>query len=113
MTLDTYSNMLCKSTSSNYKTQHAIGCGQIHLRVYGRQLSLKCSAGVPRELHDQFITAHNGKPLWPYKVFVRTVQEVRHPDVISSGSFADEFRDKHPQEWTNLALVILEEAMET
>jgi hypothetical protein len=45
-------------------------------------------------------------------VFVRTVCEINHHDVVSSGIFADEFPDKRPREWTKQALITLEEATE-
>ena len=46
------------------------------------------------------------------KAFFRTVREMEHHDVISSGIFADEFPDKHSREWTKQALITLEEATE-
>jgi len=63
-------------------------------------------------LRNKFIAARNGKPPWSTKAFVRTVREVEHHDVVSSGIFPDEFADKHPREWTKQALVTLEEATE-
>jgi len=68
--------------------------------------------GVRRELHNKFIAARNRKPPWSTKAFVRTVQEIEHHDVVSSGIFAYEFPDKHPHEWTKQALITLEEATE-
>jgi len=47
------------------------------------------------------------------KAFIRTVCEIEHHDVISSGIFADEFGDKGPREWTKQALKTLEEATES
>jgi hypothetical protein len=46
------------------------------------------------------------------KAFVRTVCEIEHHDVVNSEIFTDEFRDKHPWEWTKQALITLEEAIE-
>jgi len=68
--------------------------------------------GVRRELRNEFIAARNGKPPWLTKAFVRTVREIEHHDVVSSGIFADEFPDKRPREWTKQALITLEEATE-
>jgi len=68
---------------------------------------------VRRELHDQFIASHNGKSPWSTKSFVWTVREIEHHEVISSGIFADEFRDKRPREWMKKALKTLEEATES
>jgi len=34
---------------------------------------------------------------------LRTVCEIEHHDVVSSGIFADEFPDKRPREWTKQA----------
>ena len=50
---------------------------------------------------------------WSTKAFIRTVREIEHHDVVSSGIFADEFRDKGPREWTKQALKTLEEATES
>jgi hypothetical protein len=68
--------------------------------------------GVHRELRYQLIAARNGKPPWLTKAFVHTVRKIEHLDVLSSGIFADEFRDLHPQVWTKQALINLEEATE-
>jgi hypothetical protein len=68
-------------------------------------------SGVRRELHDQFIAARSGKPPWSTKAFVRTVRNIEHHDVVTSGIFGNEFRDKGPREWTNHALKSFEEAM--
>ena len=46
------------------------------------------------------------------KAFFRTVREIEHHDVVSSGIFADEFPDKRPREWTKQALITLEDATE-
>ena len=46
------------------------------------------------------------------KAFGRTVRETEHHDVVRSGTFADEFRDKLPREWTKQALITLEVATE-
>jgi hypothetical protein len=101
-----------KTGSSTNKKQHAVGCEYIHSGVNGRQLTIYHTAGVCRELRDQFIAARNGKPPWSTKAFVRTVHEIEQHDVVSSGIFADEFPDKHPREWTKQALITLEEGTE-
>jgi hypothetical protein len=68
--------------------------------------------GVRRELHNEFIAARNGKPAWSTKLFVRTVHQIEHHDVVSPGIFADELPDKRPSGWTKQALITLEEATE-
>jgi hypothetical protein len=68
--------------------------------------------GVRSELHNEFITARNGKPPWSTKAYVCTVREIEHHDVVSSGISADEFPDKRPCEWTKQAVITLEEATE-
>jgi len=83
--------------------QHAIGCEYLHIDVDGGQLIIECTAGVRKELRDQFIAACNDKLPWLTKEFVRTVCEIEHHDFISSGMFADEFLDNGPQEWTKHA----------
>jgi len=47
------------------------------------------------------------------KAFVRTVREIEHHDVVSSGIFPNEFRDKGPWEWSKQASNTLEEATES
>ena len=42
--------------------------------------------------------------------FLRTVSEIEHHDVVSSGIFTDAFPDKHPHEWMKQASITLEEA---
>jgi hypothetical protein len=58
------------------------------------------------------MAARNRKLPWSTEVFVRTVHEIEHHDVVSSGIFEDEFPDKRPCEWMKQALNTLEEAME-
>jgi hypothetical protein len=65
------------------------------------------------ELHEQFIAFLNCKSPWSTKAFVLTVQEIEHHDDVSSGIWADEFRDKPLREWMKQALKTLEEAMES
>jgi hypothetical protein len=67
---------------------------------------------VHGELRNEFIAAHNWKPPWSTKAFVRKVCKIEHHDVVSSGSFADEFPDKRPREWTKQTLITLEDATE-
>ena len=80
--------------------------------VNGGYLTAYHTVGVRRVLCDQFIATRNGKLPWSTKEFVRTVCEIEHHDVGSSRIFADEFHDKHPQEWTEQALITIEEATE-
>jgi hypothetical protein len=65
-----------------------------------------------KELRVQFTSARNGKPPRSTKAFVDTVREIEHLDVVGSGMFAGEFRDKRPREWTKPAVITLEEATE-
>jgi len=80
--------------------------------VNGRQFTLKGTAGVLRDLGDQYIAGRNGKPPSSTKPFVRIVCEIEHHEVVSTGIVADESPDKHPHEWTKQTLISLEEAME-
>jgi len=105
-------NKVRKTESSNNKMQHAMGCESIHIFVDDGQLRIYRTAGVRRELCDQFITSCNGKSQWSTKAFVYTVREIEHHDVVSSGIFTDEYCDKHPWEWTKQAVKTLEEATE-
>ena len=58
------------------------------------------------------MAARNRKHPWSTKAFVRTVREIEHHDVVSSGIFTDEFPDKRPHEWMKHTLITLEEATE-
>jgi hypothetical protein len=68
--------------------------------------------GVHTEIHDQFLTTHNGKSAWLMNVFVCIVREIDHDDVVSSGCFADEFPDKNSCRWTKQALLTFDAAIE-
>jgi len=107
MTQDAHSKIVRKTGSSKNMKQHAIGCEYIHIKVNDGQLTVLYSVGIRKVLHDQFISAHHRKPPLSNKAFVRTVREIKHDDVVSSGISVDELHDKHPQEWTNLALITL------
>jgi len=92
--------------------QYTVGCEYIHIKAKGGQLTVQRTAGVHREQRNEFIAARNRKPPWSTRALVRTVHEIEHHDVVSSGILADEFRDKHPREWTKQALITLEKATE-
>jgi hypothetical protein len=64
-----------------------------------------------RVLQDQFIAVHNRKPPGTKKLCVRTVREIEHHYVVSSGILAGEFRDQHPLQWTTQALKTVQEAI--
>jgi len=110
MTQDAHLKIVRKTGSRRNKKQHAVGCEYIHIDAIGSQLTVKCTVGVRRELRNEFIAACNGKPPWSTKAFVRTVREIEHHDVVSSGIFPDELPDKRPREWTKQALITLEDA---
>jgi len=112
MTHDARLKIVRKIRSSKNEKQHAIGCESIHIDVDDDQLTVQCTAGVGRELRDQFIAARNGKPPWSSKAFVRTVREIDHYDVVNSGLFADEFGDKWPRKWKEQASKTIEESTE-
>jgi len=112
MTQDTMFKIVCKTGSSKNTKQPAVCCECIYSMVNSCRLNLYHTAGVHRELRDQFITANNWKPTWPSKAFLRTVCEIEHHDVVSSGILAHDFPDKHPCKWTGQALITLEEATE-
>jgi len=107
MTQDAHLKIVRKTESSKNKKQHAVRCEHIHIEANGGQLTVLRTAGVLRELRNEFIAAHNGKPPRSTKAFVSTVREMEHHDVVSSGIFADEFPDKRPREWTKQALITL------
>jgi len=112
MTQDAHLKIVRKTGSSKNKQQHAPGCEYIHIEAGGVQLTVWRTAGVHRELCNEVIAARNGKPPWSTKAVVRTVRDIEHHDVVSSGIFADDFADKHLREWTQQALITLEEAAE-
>jgi len=84
----------------------------MHIVVNSHHLTIKRKAGVHRALHDQFIATRNGKPPWLTQTFVRTLHEIDHHDVVSSGIIADKFPGKLPCDWTKQVLFPLEEATE-
>jgi hypothetical protein len=113
MTQDAHLKIVRKTGSRRNKKQHAVGCEYINIDVIGGQLPVYRTAGAHRGLCNEFIPARNGKPPRSTKAIVRTVREIEHLDVVSSGIFADEFSDKRPCEWTKQALITLEKATQT
>jgi len=97
---DTQFKIVCKAGSTKNKKQHAIRCESIHIDADDGQLTVQRTAGVGRELHDQFIAACNGKPPFSTKAFVHTVREIELHDIVGSGTFGDKSGVKRPQEWT-------------
>ena len=74
-----------------------------YIVVHGNKLMIKHTAGVRRELCDQFIATRNGNPQWSTNVSVCTVRGIEPHDVGSAGIFADEFSDRNHQECTKQA----------
>jgi len=112
MTQDAHFKIIRKTGSRNNKKQHAVGCEYIQIKAKGGQSTVQRTAGVRRELRNEFLAARNGKPPWSTTAFVRPVREIEHHDVVSSGIFADKFADKHPREGMKQALITLQEATE-
>jgi len=112
MTLDAHLKIICTTASRTNITQHAIGCEYVHIMVYGHQFIEWWTAGILRELRDQYLTAHNGKPPWSMMAVVRTVREIERHDAVSSGIVVDQVGEKRPRELTNKGLNTLEEATE-
>jgi len=108
ITQDAHFKIVHKTRSSMNTKQHAIGCEYFYTMVNGRQLTVSWTAGVRRERHGQFIAARNRKPPWSTNTFVYIVCETGTHDVVSSGIFAHELRDKHPRERTKQASITLE-----
>jgi len=108
MAHDAHLTIVCKARRSNIGKQHAIGCEYLHIDVEGGQLTIQCTAGVRRELCDQFIMASNGKPSLSTNAFVRTVREIEHQYVIRSEIFAHEYHDNGPREWAKQVSMSLE-----
>jgi len=81
-----------------------IRCENGCIEIEGRQLTISQTAGLLREQRDQFISTRYVKPPWSTNPLVHTAFKIKHHDVVSSGIFANEFSDKHPCEWTKLAL---------
>jgi len=113
MTQDTHLKQVGRTGSRKNKKPYAIGCESIHICVDYGQLEISHTAGVCRELCNQFIESHNSKSPWSTKAFIRTVPEIEHHNVVSSGIFADKFRDQPPREWKKQALKTFEEAAES
>jgi len=112
ITQDAHLTIVSKTGSSTNMKQCAVGCEYIHTVVNSRQLGVYAPVGVHRALRDQFIAAHNRKPPWSSKSFVRTAPEIKHHDVVSYVVFAEKFPNKHPREWPKQASITLEEDTE-
>jgi len=112
MTQDAHLKIVLKTGRRRNEKQHAVGCEYIHIDAISGQLTVECTAGVCRELRNEFIAACNGKPPWSTKACVRTIREILNHDGVCAGIFADEFPDKRPRDWTKQALITLEEPME-
>ena len=112
MTRDAHLKIICKTGSSKNKKQHAVGCEYTYMEANGSQFTVSPTAGVCGALRNEIIAARNRNPPWPTKAFVRTVREIKHHDVVSSGILADAFPDKRLRDWMKLGLITLEEATE-
>jgi len=89
MTQDAHLKIVRKTGSSMNEMQHAVGFEFIHTVVNRHQFTVYHTAGVRRELHDEFVTVCNGKSPWSTKAFIPTVREIKHHDGVSSGIFAN------------------------
>jgi len=56
------------------------------------------------------MASHNGKPLWLTMTFVDTAHQIANQNFVSSGIFLERCCAECPWEWTNQALMIVEEA---
>jgi hypothetical protein len=68
--------------------------------------------GFSRELRNECLAARKGIHPWATTAFVRTIRQIEHHDVVSTGIFANDSPDKHPRQWMKQALIPLEEATE-
>jgi len=76
MTQDAHLQIVRKTGTSTIKKKHPVGCKYILTVVNGGQLTIYHTASVRRELRDKFTSAHNRKPPWSTKAFVRTVCDI-------------------------------------
>jgi hypothetical protein len=113
ITQDAHLKIVRKTGSRRNVKQHAMGCEYINIDAIGGQLTVYRTVGARRELRNEFIPVRNGQPSRLTMAFVRTVGEIEHHDVVSSGIFPDEFSEKRPRKWTKQALITLEKATET
>jgi hypothetical protein len=77
MTQDANVKPVHKTASSTNLKQDAVGYEYIHTAVNARQITIYHAVGVSKELHNQFIAAHSGKPPWLTKALVWTVREIK------------------------------------
>jgi hypothetical protein len=68
--------------------------------------------GIRHNLHDKFISSHDGKRPRSTKAFIHPVCEIEHHDIVNPGMFVDELREMRPQKWTIQALTFLKAATE-
>jgi len=64
MTQEAQLQIVCETGSTKNKQQHTVGCEYMHIMLYGRQSTVEHTAGVRRELLDQFLAARYRKPPW-------------------------------------------------
>lgn len=67
----------------------------MHIEVDSHQLTIQCLAVILRELCNQLIAAHKGKPPVPMMAFVCTLCETKPHDVVSSGICRDKLDNMH------------------
>jgi len=111
-TLDAQLKIVRKTASSNNMLQPAIRWEYCFIEVDGCQPTIWLTAGLRKELHNQFLAAHNGKPPSSTKAFVCSARETKYRVIGSSGIFPNAFSDKHPWEWMKQLLTTLEDATE-
>jgi len=75
-TQDAHLKIVRKTGRSKNTMQHAVECKCMSIMVIGRQLTAYRTAGVRRELHDQFLGACNRKPPWSTDAFARAVHNI-------------------------------------
>jgi len=98
MTQDAPLKIVHKTRSRRNMKQHVVHCVYIDIDAISGQLTVWRTSGVRRELCNEFIAVRNWKPPLSTKAFVRTVREIEHHHVVSTGIFSDELADKRPCE---------------
>jgi len=96
-----HSNIVRKAWSSENTNQQIIRSEELHTEADIHQLLIQWTAGVGRELHEEFIAARNSKPPCWTMTCVCIVHAIEHYDVVSSVPMTAGWHDKRRREWKN------------
>lgn len=113
MTQDAQLNIILKTARSKNTEELLIRCEYIHIVVESFELTIKCTAGVRRELCDQCIAAHKGKPPWWTKTVIGTVTGITLHNAVRFEIFVQQFLNTYPRAQSRHVSLTFEKATES